>query len=240
MSLVPFNTASANDAAGRGWLALEQNAARAAWGLFRRPQGIATTSGADTTLFGRLCSTFTNALTGGSQALFPMASPEEIGVDFTWALPSAPQENGSVVTYNKVRNPGTATITYVCDGSQSGTSALETLLPDMPFSAAGQSNRTAFINAVEEAAASLELYELRTPEGQWSTVNIVGWRKKRNLASYAMLAVEISLQEVRTTATRTYTNTRHPAGAAVQPQGAATQLQGAAAPSLAPTLLAPG
>ena len=100
-------------------------------------------------------------------------------------LADYPQEAGAFASYNKVNNPFDIKIRMTRSGSAS--------------------DRALFIAALDAAADSLTLYDVRTPEKQFKNVNIEGWdyRREGTNGAYIIIA-DVNLREIRQTATSGY------------------------------------
>lgn len=149
-------------------------------------------------------------------------------------IPDYPQEEGAFQSYNKIRGPWEAKVTLVV-----GDGALLPGLPSLPafdipglggFSGlvgSSLARRTAFINAVDAAADSLDLFTLVTPEIRYPNANIIHHDYRRiSERGVTLFAVDIWVRQVRVTATATFSNAQAPSGQAqvdggqVQPQAA--------------------
>jgi hypothetical protein len=112
-----------------------------------------------------------------------------------------PQEEGAFQSYNKVATPFEIRVSLTKGGNQR--------------------ERAAFLSAVEKASASLEIYDVVTPEKTYTSVNIEGYGLRRAADSgVGLITVEIGLVQVRNTARSAFTNTSQPSGAAPQNVGA--------------------
>jgi hypothetical protein len=107
---------------------------------------------------------------------------------------SAPQEQGSFTTYNKVALPYNGRVTYIIGGTQS--------------------QRAAFLAAVQSLQASITLFNLVTPEITYNNCNITHHDYRRTAQNgVSMLAVDIWVEEVRVGGPAAFANTATPAGA---------------------------
>jgi hypothetical protein len=89
-----------------------------------------------------------------------------------------PTEEGSFAAYNKVQTPATPVVTLALSGSSS--------------------DRTAFLNALEVACISTNLYSVVTPEIQYIGYSLDRFSYKREASKgVTMLVVEIALKEIR-------------------------------------------
>jgi hypothetical protein len=108
----------------------------------------------------------------------------ERGVEYRIA--TYPLEKGGFQDYNKVATPFEVRVTMTKGGSVT--------------------DRQSFLNAIEALQASLDLYDVATPEKVYVGVNITRVSQSRSAQAGANLAtVEILLQEVRQTVAVAYT-----------------------------------
>lgn len=133
-----------------------------------------------------------------------------------WNLPTYPQENGGFQTYNKVQMPFDARVTLVKGGS----------LVD----------RQTFLKNLEDAAETLNLYDINTPEKTYSNCNIDHISVRRSSQQgMTLLAVDLWLLEIRNTAVAAFsTNVQNP-GSCTPSNGGSVQ----ALSQLYPTTLLP-
>lgn len=88
-------------------------------------------------------------------------------------------EAGGFAQYNKVQMPATPKVTLILDGSEN--------------------DRTAFLEALESAANSTDLYNVVTPEITYQNYNIVSYQYARKASKgLTLLIAEVALEEVRT------------------------------------------
>lgn len=120
-----------------------------------------------------------------------------------------PVEGGKFESYNKVKVPYDARVTF----TKGGTVA----------------DRTAFLNSIDTAIASLDLYTVVTPEVQYANANIVRYDYRRTSQNgVQLITAEVFVQEVRVAPEAQFSNTAQPAAAdpvnngAVQPQQPST------------------
>jgi hypothetical protein len=119
-----------------------------------------------------------------------------ISTDFRgdYEISDYPVEQGGFASYNKVIRPFDVRVTLTC--------------------AQSQANRTAFLTALEAARASLDLYQVGTPEYAYQSVNIVHVDYTRSARSGAsMIIADVWLRQVIETATATFSNTASSSGA---------------------------
>jgi len=144
-----------------------------------------------------------------------------ISLDFKrdWKIPNYPVEEGSFQSYNKVALPSDTRIRL----SKGGTVA----------------DRQAFLEQVAAVAESLDLFDVVMPEGALiQNVNFVSYALHRTSTNgVGLISVDLELEEVRETATATFSNTAAPSGAdpvstgSVQPQTPTTAQSAAASQS---------
>src|SRR6202022_429710 len=83
-----------------------------------------------------------------------------------------------------------------------------------------QANRTAFINALDAAANSLDLYTIVTPEKTYANANIKSWDYRREISNGPNIIIaDLYLREIRQTATAAFSSPQSPSAANVQSQG---------------------
>ncbi len=102
------------------------------------------------------------------------------GVDYSkeTKVSSFPIEQGSFASYNKVETPASPVVTLCFSGSDA--------------------NRAAFINTIDTACKSTDLYSIATPEVTYINYSIVRYGYSRRNANNAyMYTVEIGLEEIR-------------------------------------------
>lgn len=149
-----------------------------------------------------------------------------MGIDYSlaYAISDAPLEDGAFTSYNKVRAPFQASVSMVCDGTESGTSSIlssiESLVGVSDGTSSGISVRGSFIKTLETIVADTNIYSVVTPEFTFVNANIVGYRFRRQSSSgVTMIICEIALQEVRKTASLYYSTTQMPQGATAVQNG---------------------
>lgn len=216
-------SAFGSDWAGRGLQAWSENQAKQSWGIFSILGGASTDQSEEPGVFGRALKVFTNSLLPDSSDIFPQASVVNLRTQSHYAISSAPQEDGSFVSYNKVKQPLASTVRLVCDGSQHGGGPFSDLLniPDIT-GMMGLNVRQDFMTQLDLRVADTGLYMVRSPEIGWKLVNIVGYDIVRDDRSISMIEVDVMCEEVRMTATAGYAAS----GLTKQPQGAAVMQQG--------------
>lgn len=122
-----------------------------------------------------------------------------------WHVADFPQEAGAFASYNKVGHPFDVRVSM----SKGGT----------------ESERSYFLATIESVAASLDLYEVWTPERTYLNVNIARVDYRRTARQGAgLITVDLWLVEIRATATAMLSGTKTNSGAStvslgiVQPQ----------------------
>jgi hypothetical protein len=111
-----------------------------------------------------------------------------------------PMEAGSFASYNKVASPNEYQVRLVRGGTQI--------------------ERSDFVNAIDAAAGSLNLYTILTPEKTYLDVNIESWdyRREQTNGAYVIIA-DLMIREVRQTATAAFSAPKNPASSNVDSQG---------------------
>lgn len=129
-------------------------------------------------------------------------------------ISTAPQEEGAFMSYNKVAEPFQGRVGFV----QAGT------IDDRNF----------FLEQIERAEASLDLFDLVMPEKVYPSVNVVHHDFRRSARrGMSMLMVDVWVEEVRVTGTAAYSSTATPNGSSTV-NGGNVQAQTAPA-SMVPT-----
>lgn len=144
-----------------------------------------------------------------------------LGVQSQCRIANAPLEDGSFLSYNKVRVPGLYEVEMLCDGSSmelGSASTLGDLLSS--FGVSGLSGalqtRAVFMAALDSLVADLNLYHIVMPEAVYANVNVTGYRLRREARQgVSLLLAELSVQEVRLGASTTLAGTACPQGQAV-------------------------
>ncbi len=115
-------------------------------------------------------------------------------------IASFPIEQGGFASYDKVQVPYDARIEMTKGGSIS--------------------SRATFLNALELAKESLNLYTILTPELSIPNGNIVHYDYRRTSKSgFQLITVSVWVQEIRIAGTPAFSNTATPSGAAPQNGG---------------------
>ena len=121
-----------------------------------------------------------------------------------------PQEQGAFASYNKVQIPYEARVQLICGRL-------------VPF-------RAKFLDQIEAAKQSTDLYKIVTPERVYTNANVVAYDTRREVKDGATLVkVNVHIEEIRVTAAAQFSNTQNPASAntasqgQVQPQAPSTE-----------------
>lgn len=115
-------------------------------------------------------------------------------------LSDYPQQKGAFESYNKVSSPFDARLQFTKGGTTS--------------------DRAKFLDAIDKAANSLDLYEVTTPEKVYKSANIQRYDYHRTADSGAgLLTVDLWLIEIRETVAVGFTNSKAPAGSKLKNAG---------------------
>lgn len=115
-------------------------------------------------------------------------------------ISTAPQTQGAFVSYNKVSEPFQGRVVFMQGGSDG--------------------DRNIFLNEVESALRTLELFDLVMPDIVYPSVNVIHHDFRRTAhKGLTLLAVEVWIEEVRVTGTSQFTQTASPDGAATKDTG---------------------
>ena len=116
----------------------------------------------------------------------------EIGLDAR--ISDYPVENGGFASYNKTLTPFEVRMVMTRGGSVD--------------------DRQDFLKAVQDAWQGIDLFNVVTPEGVYLDVNVVAVRQVRAAdRGMGLMALELTLRQIRQTATLAFTNTKEPSGA---------------------------
>lgn len=132
-----------------------------------------------------------------------------------WRISDFPVEEGSFASYNKVETPFDQRVLFAKGG--------------------GDAERSDFLNSIDEAVSSLDLYSVVTPDATYVNANLVRYEYRRTSRNgVTLLLVEVVVREVRVAASAAFSDTASPSGAdpisggTVQPQTpSADQVQAA-------------
>lgn len=127
----------------------------------------------------------------GALALVP-DNVISVEIKSDWRLSDYPQEPNAFQTYNKVQTPRDHRVSMTKGGAGIGS----------------------FLLAVEYAVASLNLYDIVTPDRVYSSANFTHYDYRRtNQNGVSLLSIDLSLEEVRVSGTTTAPATQAPSGA---------------------------
>lgn len=143
-------------------------------------------------------------------------------------ISDAPQEDGAFVSYNKVATPRRFLLEMLCDGSQTGSGGLDSLVSQYsPIAAWGNMTgggarmvRASFLATLAAMEDDTATYAVHTPEYSLASVNVVGHRYRRETrGGITLLVVQVMVVEVRCTATQSYATTATAAGQVMRSGG---------------------
>ncbi|MCX5619465.1 phage baseplate protein [Bombella pollinis] len=200
-----------------------QRAARQ-WGIFTNPKTEAK-KGWQTTATKLLGNDVTTLFGKGPKRVLSAAHVSSLKIEEKSSICTAPQENTSFTSYNKVAAPYTATIRMICDGSETGNLA-ENLLPGFLRGALGvgpDAVKSDFTKTLVNLVKDTNLYVVITPEHNYRNANITGYsftRASDGTADY--IVADITLQEVRQSATSLWPESQKPQGSPTQNMGTTT------------------
>lgn len=141
------------------------------WGIFDSNGNQLGASGSGNSILSALAAQVT-----GSNA--PTLSTLNFDFSRETKISDMPIEQGSFASYNKVQNPANPVVSLALAGSEG--------------------DRTNFLNAIDAACISTELYNVVTPEVQYVNYSIERYTyQRRGDRGATLLVVEISLKEVR-------------------------------------------
>lgn len=105
-----------------------------------------------------------------------------------------PQEDGAFQSYNKVGTPYESRVRLVKGGTEA--------------------QRKAFLDAIEKATSSTDTYDVVTPEKTYRNATLQKHSYRRTASAGATLvAVDLTLVQIRSTVAPRYTNAKTPSGA---------------------------
>lgn len=112
-----------------------------------------------------------------------------------------PTEGGGFQSYNKVETPYSFRVTFTKGGTEA--------------------ERAAFLEACERIVASLDLYDVATPEKTYVSSNATHMDYRRTSQNgVQLIAVEVLMEQVRTTAAAAFTSSKTASGAGNSNTGA--------------------
>ena len=107
-----------------------------------------------------------------------------------------PVQNNAFNSYNKVAEPFQATVRMIKGSHLKGTELFKVVTGTSDIQ--GSLERSEFLDAIEQAAKSLDLYIIVTPERSYINCNIISYAYKREQTKGAyQIVVDLTLQEVR-------------------------------------------
>ncbi|MXV35733.1 MULTISPECIES: hypothetical protein [unclassified Saccharibacter] len=196
-----------------------QRAARQ-WGIFSHPAQ--ETTGFLKKVGNVLGDDVSNIFTKGPKKVLSAAHVEALEFAERSDISTAPQEEGNFVSYNKVFEPYTATIRFICDGSETGNIG-ENLLPGFVKGILGDGPdkvRRDFMTTLAALVKDTTLYYIATPERIYKHANIISYRVGRKAeGGVDMIVVDVQVQEVRQSKKTGWVKTKHPQGAQTQDAG---------------------
>lgn len=134
----------------------------------------------------------------------------DIGFKSAAKVSNFPIQAGSFANHNKVNNPFEVTVRLAKGGSLSADTELANLLKGGSLGGGGDRARGEFLDAIDMAKNSLDLFSVVTPEKTYSSCNIIGYSYRREQGNGAyMLLVDITLIEIRQVYAQ-YTKTENP------------------------------
>lgn len=144
----------------------------------------------------------------------PLVEPDSIlALEFnnTSNVSTFPVQNGSFAAYNKVPNPFEITVRMTKSGGILNTAGLIGRVGDLINNPSldtlrGQTGRTEFIEALDKASRSIDLYRIETPEKTYSSCNITGinYRRETSQGAYMIIA-DVTFVEIRQVQANTMT-----------------------------------
>lgn len=117
-----------------------------------------------------------------------------------WAIADYPLEKGAFESYDKVQTPFAAKFRFSSGGSEAA--------------------RQALLTTIAAAANSLDLYDVVTPEVNYTSVNVSHYDYRRTAAAgLGLMVVDVWVVQVRVTATSQFTQTKQPNGSSTDETG---------------------
>lgn len=190
------------------------------WGIFLRDQDQSPS------LVARIVGDdFDNLLGRRPKRILSASHVESLEVHEVSSISKSPQQQGNFSSYNKVFEPFTAAVRFVCDGSETGSIA-ENLLPGFARGLLGDgpdSVRRDFVATLAKLVRDTNLYFVATPERIYKHANITGYRiERKSERGVDLIVADVTLQEVRSTRTTGWVTVKRPQGAQTQNNGAVT------------------
>ena len=155
-----------------------------------------------------------NVVTQALQAVLPLASPlaaifgislpiaaSFVDMDYKqdWPTSDYPVEQGSFQSYDKVQLPFNIPVRLAFSGP-----AVQ---------------RQQFLSVINTMANSLNLYDVYTPEGAYTSCSVDHVEFHRDATRVSMIVVDVWFEQIRETSTAIFPNTQSPASAGTQAQG---------------------
>jgi hypothetical protein len=144
-----------------------------------------------------------------------------------------PIQAGSFASHNKVTTPFEATVRLAKGGSLNVFGEVANLFKGGGLGGGGDRARGEFLDAIDTAKQSLDLFTVVTPEKTYTNCNITGYSYRREQGNGAyMLLVDVTLIEIREVDAQ-YTKTDNPKAAVKTGQsvnGAAPSVTGKVQP----------
>jgi len=175
-----------------------------------------------------------------SQSGFPLALGDSvIAVDYRreFRISDYPVEQGGFASYDKVAEPADVRVTIAVSGKGTLLSnlltggALGSIITGVDTA---KITRQQYLQNLEQAAASLDLVQVLTPEASYWGLNIVHHDYRREAKNGAtLITVDVWLREVRVTATSAFTSTKSASSADPQSNGVVQSASPSAAQSSA-------
>lgn len=116
------------------------------------------------------------------------------GFKQSYNLLDYPIEEGAFETYNKVQNPFEGVFRFSTGGNEQ--------------------DRQTFLNSIDAILGDLNLYEIRTPEKTYPSVNLLNQAYSRNNSNGAgLIMIDVAARQVRIAGPSVFTQTATPSGA---------------------------
>ena len=120
----------------------------------------------------------------------------DVGFSQNHKISNYPIQNNAFNSYNKVAEPFQATVRLMKSGSFRSGNVEQSMSGNVESQASRE--RGDFLDAIDQAAKSLDLYIVVTPERSYINCNITSYSYKREQSKGAyQIVVDLTLQEVR-------------------------------------------
>jgi hypothetical protein len=130
-----------------------------------------------------------------------------VDVKEDWRIADFPMENGAFQSYNKVRTPYEYRVTMTKAGGSSGLAAYANVQGLL----GGGNAVSSFLQSVETAALSLNLYDVVTEDRTYGNACISHYDYRRTATNGAdMVTVDLWLTEINQSVGTNYSNTQSP------------------------------